>query len=396
MHQTWKKCAGVFLALTLTAASLAGCGNSGNTSGSSSAASSQAGSSAAGSAVSSEAESSASASETGTGVYDYAAGLDENGYFEGVRALDYVKLPDYKSIEVPEETGKVSEEEVQAKVDSLFSTYNVGGQITDQEVKDGDTVNIDYVGSVDGVEFEGGTTNGMGTDVTIGVTQYIDDFLEQLIGHKPGETVNVNVTFPENYGKENLNGKDALFVTKINYIQGEAKYTEANDEFVAGLLKDTYGWSTLAEMKAGVEEDLRMEAVGEYLLSQIREKAEISEMPQQLVDYYQANMRNYYETMAKQSGVEMEEYLEQQGIASEEELLEKNQEALKNNEEVSLVLQAVCEELGLKATDSDVAAFFRDKMSTDDYSQYEEVYGMPYLRMMSLEGMAKKELAAAL
>lgn len=89
---------------------------------------------------------------------------------------------------------------------------------TSLTVEDGDTVNIDYVGTVDGVEFSGGNTQGMGTDLTIGSGSYIDDFEEQLIGHKVGETVTVEVTFPENYGNEDLNGKDAVFEVVINGI----------------------------------------------------------------------------------------------------------------------------------------------------------------------------------
>lgn len=86
------------------------------------------------------------------------------------------------------------------------------------EVKDGDTVNIDYVGKVDGVEFEGGSTQGAGADLTIGSGSYIDDFEDQLIGAHPGDTVEVNVTFPENYGNEELNGKDAVFTVTVNGI----------------------------------------------------------------------------------------------------------------------------------------------------------------------------------
>ncbi len=89
---------------------------------------------------------------------------------------------------------------------------------TSLTVKDGDTVNIDYVGSIDGVEFAGGNTQGMGTQLVIGSHSYIDDFEEQLIGHKVGEEVDVIVTFPENYGKEDLNGKEALFKVVINGI----------------------------------------------------------------------------------------------------------------------------------------------------------------------------------
>lgn len=85
-------------------------------------------------------------------------------------------------------------------------------------VEDGDTVNIDYVGTVDGVEFEGGSTQGAGADLTIGSGSYIDDFEDQLIGAHPGDKVEVNVTFPENYGNEELNGKDAVFAVTVNGI----------------------------------------------------------------------------------------------------------------------------------------------------------------------------------
>ena len=85
-------------------------------------------------------------------------------------------------------------------------------------IEDGDTVNIDYVGSIDGVEFEGGNSNGAGADLTIGSGRFIDDFEEQLIGAHPGDTVEVNVTFPEDYGNEELNGKDAVFEVVINGI----------------------------------------------------------------------------------------------------------------------------------------------------------------------------------
>jgi trigger factor len=90
---------------------------------------------------------------------------------------------------------------------------------TDVAVEDGDTVNIDYVGTVDGEEFSGGNTEGYGTDLVIGSGSYIDDFEEQLIGHYVGETVDVKVTFPDPYANdESLSGKEAVFETTINGI----------------------------------------------------------------------------------------------------------------------------------------------------------------------------------
>ena len=135
--------------------------------------------------------------------------------------------------------------------------------MTDRAVADGDSVNIDYVGRVDGTEFEGGSTQGNGTVVTIGVTQYIDDFLDQLVGHKPGETFDVNVTFPEEYGVEELNGKDAVFSVTINYIQ-ETKQPDVTDEWVEKTLKDKYGWTTVAEMNKEIRDGLQYKHSADY------------------------------------------------------------------------------------------------------------------------------------
>lgn len=85
-------------------------------------------------------------------------------------------------------------------------------------VQDGDTVNIDYVGTIDGEEFDGGSTDGQGTDLTLGSGAYIDGFEEGIVGHTVGETFDVNVTFPEDYGVDSLNGKDATFSVTINGV----------------------------------------------------------------------------------------------------------------------------------------------------------------------------------
>ena len=100
-------------------------------------------------------------------------------------------------------------------IEAEETTYRTDPSLT---VENGDTVNIDYVGSIDGVEFSGGNTQGMGTDLVIGSGSYIDDFEEQLIGAHPGDNVTVTVTFPEDYGKEDLNGKEAVFEVTVNGI----------------------------------------------------------------------------------------------------------------------------------------------------------------------------------
>lgn len=113
-----------------------------------------------------------------------------------------------------------SDQTADTNTESL-SDNNASGYSTDSSltVENGDTVNIDYVGSVDGVEFDGGNTQGMGTDLVIGSGSYIDDFEEQLIGAHPGDVVEVNVTFPDPYeNNTDLSGKEALFTVTVNGI----------------------------------------------------------------------------------------------------------------------------------------------------------------------------------
>ena len=153
-------------------------------------------------------------------MYSYSDGLTKEGFFEGVTALDNVVLPDYKAYTMPEEHTVATDDEVAAKIASIQESFAKQEKDADttRAIVDKDTVNIDYVGTVDGVEFEGGNTKGAGADLTIGSKTYIDDFEEQLIGAHPGDTVEVKVTFPENYGKEELNGKDAVFTVTVNGI----------------------------------------------------------------------------------------------------------------------------------------------------------------------------------
>ena len=137
--------------------------------------------------TSSEASVYGSASDYDYQNFAYSDGLDENGYWSGIRALDYVTLPeDYASIPLKKADIEPTEEEVQSQIDSLLSQNTTTQQITDRAAADGDTVNIDYVGTVDGVAFTGGTYSGY--SLTLGSGSFIDGFEDQIVGHKPCET----------------------------------------------------------------------------------------------------------------------------------------------------------------------------------------------------------------
>ena len=205
---------------------------------------------------------------------DYNAGLTADGRIDGVDVLSLVALADYENISVPADEVAATEEEVNNAINATLTSKRELSTDADLEIADGDTVNIDYVGTVDGVEFEGGNSGGTGYEVTIGSGSLIDNFEEQLIGHKPGEEVTVNVTFPEGYSDE-LGGKEASFAVTVNGIMVTPELT---DEFVAENLTDE-GVSTAAEYRAKVENDYYEEHLGEYLTNYVVENSTVSSYP---------------------------------------------------------------------------------------------------------------------
>jgi trigger factor len=317
--------------------------------------------------------------------FSYSGGIDDNGFWEDITALDYVELCDYESISIPSDIHEVTDEAIQTEIDTILANYESDTQVVDRAVESNDTVNIDYVGSIDGVEFDGGSTGGAGVDVTIGVTSYIDDFLEQLIGHTPGESFDIEVTFPEDYGNEELNGKDATFAITINYIV-ETTLPELTDEFVLENLSSDYGWSTVTEMETDIKNGLQSSAITSYVQEYIVENTNIISLPEALLEYQENSMLEYYQDYADYYGMELEDFLTSYvGVATIDELIQANSASMTEAANFSLIMQAIAEDAGISVSDEDVAAYFKDYTGLDDYSEYEESYGMPYLKLITLQ-----------
>ncbi len=306
--------------------------------------------------------------KTETTTFSFSDGLDENGFFTGVKATDYVTLPEYKGIEVSKDVLVAKEEDIQAQIDGVLENSDSYDKITDRALKDGDTVNIDYVGSVDGVEFDGGSTGGAGTVVTIGVTSYIDDFLEQLIGHKPGESFDIEVTFPDPYqNDETLSGKDAIFNVTINYIM-EYKLT---DELAA-----SYGFDTVDAMVADIEVWLINRQKGD-ILNGILEQAAVSEIPQVVLDYVINYDLFQLSQTAQVYGLDAATFLMTfYGFASVEDYKTANVEMYEANAKMYLAAQAMAELEGITITEADLEA--------EGLLAEVENYGLPYLKQYLL------------
>ena len=313
--------------------------------------------------------------------FGFSDGIGDDGYFENVKALDYVTLPEYKGITIPAADRTATDDEIEDQLSSLLSSYQTTNQITDRAVESGDMVNIDYVGSVDGVEFEGGSTGGQGTDVTAGATNYIDDFLTQIIGHMPGETFDVNVTFPDPYeNNADLSGKDAVFKTTINYIS-ETVDPELTDDFVKENLADSYGWQSADEVMEYIASTVGKRKARQFIDNYLTENAEVSSVPEEVAEYQKNAMLSYYESYASQYGVSLEDFIASGGYDSVDQLVEDQKDSLENASKIMLIVQAIAEKEEISVSESDVDEFILTEYisATEDIlPQIKEYYGLGY------------------
>lgn len=305
--------------------------------------------------------------------FDYSAGLTDDGYFANIKASDYVTLPIYKGASISPSVFVASEDTLNEQLASILSRYTSYNQIKDRAVADGDTVNIDYVGKVGGVEFSGGNTNGVGTDVTIGVTQYIDDFLEQLIGHKPGETFDIEVTFPDPYqNNTDLSGKDAVFTVTINHIRGDAVNAELTDEIAA-----EYGFDTKETLIADIKEWIINQQKLQFFDELIAE-VECKEIPAVVLNYVKnldiANFISY----AASNNMDLNTFiLTYTDYDSLDAYVDAQTDAYNENATRYMIVQAIAEAEGLTATDADV--------TEEGYDEYIKTNGSPYLKLLVLQ-----------
>ena len=315
----------------------------------------------------------------GDAAVNYSLGLTTDGRFEGIAAKDYVTLGQYTNLTYPEEVTSVKEEDIQTRIDSIMSSHTYTNEVTDRAVKDGDTLNIDYVGTVDGVAFEGGSTDGKGTQVTIGVTSYIDDFLEQLIGHQPGETFDIEVTFPDPYeNNPDLAGKDAVFTVTVNHIVETYTY-ELTDDFVADNLQADYGYTSIADMREKIAADLHDTQVYNYMIETVLENCPVSEVPQKLVDNEITITVKQLKYQALQYNMDASTLFTYYGVADEDAFRTTYEEDIREQISQYLVMMAIAEDAGLIATEQDVKDYFLEEMDTEDYSEYVKNYGYGYI-----------------
>lgn len=293
-------------------------------------------------------------------------------------------LADYKGMEVERHPVTVEE----AEVDQVISSEQQKNAVirpVERAAKEGDTVQIDYAGSVDGVAFEGGTAEKQ--QLELGSGSFIPGFEEQIVGHKAGESFDVNVTFPEKYHAEDLAGKDAVFAVVLHEVQ-EKDIPEADDDFA----QDVSEYDTMKEYRDAIRKDLQEKAEERDLNRRqndaLAKMAEISDVkvPQSMIDdQVEVEIRNMANQL-QQMGLSFDQYLQYSGQSID--MMRANYTPMARARVAGdLVLGSLVEEQKFEATEEEIA---------DEMKEIAQTYGAqdPEDFIRRMKEMNQEELVA--
>ena len=282
-------------------------------------------------------------------------GKDIGAKFEAtVTVKPEVKLGQYKGIEIEEIPVEVTEDEIKAHFEKIQNDNARLVPVEDRPAEMGDTVNISYAGTVDGVPFDGDQSDSY--DLKLGSKTFIDTFEEQICGHSIGEKFDVNVTFPTEYHAEELKGKDAVFAVEIKGIT-KSELPELNDEFA----QDVSEYETFDEYKAKEVEKLTKEK--EQKARQKKEDAIIEkvianaemDVPEVMYDNRVDDLIAEYEQNMKMQGLTLDAYCKFSG-QTVEDLKKQLRPMAKNSVDAKLVIDQIVKDENIEATDEDVQA----------------------------------------
>ena len=262
-----------------------------------------------------------------------------------------VKLGKYKGLSIEKKVEKVTAKQVDEAVEQAREKQARIVE-TDEAAKNGDIVNIDFVGSVDGVKFDGGSAESY--DLELGSGSFIPGFEEQLVGAKKGEKKDVNVKFPEDYHAEELKGKNALFECTIIAVK-KKELPALDDEFV----KDVSEFDTLAEYKADVKNKLMKDAEDradrefeDALVQAVVDNADV-EVPQAMIDQEAEDMAREFEYRLSYQNIKLDDYLKYLNM-TRDQLLDEYKEQAAKSVKVRLVMEAIVKAEELKFEEKDI------------------------------------------
>ena len=271
-----------------------------------------------------------------------------------VDVMPEVKLGDYKGMEVPEQDTTVSDADVDSEIEKKRQQQAELVLKEDKPAEKGDTVVIDYEGSVDGKKFDGGSADNYSLE--LGSGSFIPGFGDQLIGHNSGDDVDVKVTFPEDYHAKNLAGKDAIFKVKIHEIK-EKQLPELDDDFAKDVDEDV---DTLDELKDKTKKQLQEDkdnqakaAIEDAAIEKAVANAEIQDIPQAMLDDDTNRQMQQYLAGMQQQGISPQMYFQITGT-KEDDLKKQFANDAEQRVKTNLVLEAIVDDAKLEASDDEI------------------------------------------
>lgn len=262
-----------------------------------------------------------------------------------------VVLGTYKGVTYTPMSTEITDEQVEAEMQALVDANPVISEV-DRAAEDGDIVNIDYVGMKDGEPFDGGSDDGF--DLTLGSNRFIDGFEEGLIGAVKGQELSLNLTFPEDYGSEELAGQAVVFDVTVNAVK-ESVPAVLDDDFV----KEYTDYETVDAYREATRENLESYAEASALVdmqnqvfSKVMDEAQVTVTDEAVQDYYDDQMAGY-QTQAETLGIDLETMVSFYGMdmeTFEEQLREMSEEATRQN----AVIRAIADAEGMTVSDEDM------------------------------------------
>ena len=280
----------------------------------------------------------------------------------------YVTIGEYKGLELTRTSQSVTDDDVQAEIN--YNLEDNGTEVKDGTVENGDTVTINFTGTIDGKEFDGGSAEDY--ELVVGDGEMIDGFEDGIVGMKSGETKELDLTFPDDYYEESVAGKAVVFKVTLQKFTRPAELT---DEWVA----ENTEYKTVDEYRAAVKTQLEDTAVqtADYELysdawNEVQAASEIKDYPKEDVDAAKKSYQELNEKYVKDAGMEMADFLESQGM-SEEDYESECQQYAESKVEQNLIVQGIMDAEGLSIEDKETQKLKDDLIKEYGFASIDEM-----------------------
>lgn len=341
--------------------------------------------------------------QSGTGASAEAEKDVQISAKELLKATDYdakkcVKLNDYMNMTVElSDSYEVEDEDVQSYIEQLIAMYPAYEKTDKTTVESGDIVNIDYEGTMDGEAFSGGSAQG--AHLEIGSGSFIDGFEDGLIGKNVGETVQLDLTFPEDYSNSDLAGKATVFTVTVNSIDSKVDmtYDAMTDEYVSSNFASS-GITTVDGMKEQIKSSLesqneqyKMQEEQTQILEKLVEECTV-ELPEGLLDQRIAEYKARIQKSADEAEMSLEEYVQNNMGVTEDEFNEQVNTYMEQNLIQELILEAIVADQDISISQNDFDSFVSRYVSAYGIESeevfYEQYGGEAYVKLSYAENQA--------